>query len=121
LAGWAIETDSSELRMSGSGVVARYGPACALRRADGQLRSVRKHRSIAVEVEVVPWSDRRCQIGIRPRGGQLPRTDGRARRRYFALAVDAAQALAHALEAHVEDWTATQLRRPGADDVAHVG
>jgi hypothetical protein len=120
-AGWAIETDSSELRISGSGVVTRYGPACALRRSDGQLRSVRKHRPIAVEVEVAPWSDSRCQIGIRPRGGQLPRTDGRARRRYFALAVDAAQALAHTLEAQVEAWASTQLRRPGAGEVAHVG
>jgi hypothetical protein len=46
---------------------------------------------------------------------------GVARRRYFALAVDAAQGLASALESQVKDWTATQLRHPGAGDVAHVG
>lgn len=121
LAGWAIETESSELRIFGSGVVARHGPACALRRVDGQLHWGRKRRPIAIELEVVPWSDTRCQIGIRPRGRQVPMTDGLARRRYFALASNAAQGLACALESQVEEWMATQLRHPGAGDVAHAG
>jgi hypothetical protein len=120
LATWAIETDSSELRIFGSGVVARHGPACALRRADGHLRRGRR-RPIDVEVEVLPWSDTRCEIGIRPRGGKVLMTDGLVRRHYFALAVKTAQGLASALQFQVEDWMQTQLRRPGAGDVAHVG
>lgn len=118
---WAIETDSSELRIFGSGVVARYGPACALRRADGHLRRARKPRPIAVEVEVVPWSDSCCQIGIRPRGRNVSMTGGLARRHYFALAVEAAQGLACALESEVKDWMVAQLRHPGTGDVAHIG
>src|ERR1700751_1915678 len=55
LAAWAIETDSGELRIVGSGLVARHGPDCPLRRADAHLRSARKHRPMAIEVEVVPW------------------------------------------------------------------
>jgi hypothetical protein len=88
---WAIETGSSELRLFGSGVVARHGPACALRRADAHLRRGRRRRLIAVELEMMPWSDRRCEIGIRPRGRKVPMTGGFAQRRYFALAVEAAR------------------------------
>src|SRR5262249_51889878 len=117
---WAIETDSSELRIFGSGVVARHAPACALRRADGHLRQGRTRRPIAVEVELMPWSDSRCEIGIRPRGHKVPTTDGLAQRRYFALAVEAAQGLVCALECQVERWMLAQLRQPGSTDVAHV-
>jgi hypothetical protein len=36
-------------------------------------------------------------------------TDGRRQRQYFALAVEAAEGLADALEGRVEDWMVTQL------------
>jgi len=48
-------------------------------------------------------------------------TEGVIRQLYFALAIEAAQGLASALESQVQGWTVAQLRQPGAGDVAHVG
>ena len=45
-------------------------------------------------------------------------TDGRRQRRYFALAVEAAEALAHVLEHAVEDAMAAQLRGPQHESVS---
>jgi hypothetical protein len=117
---WAIETGSSELRVFGSGVIARHGPACALRRARGQLRGGRRRRPIPVEIEVMPWSDTRCEIAIRPRDRGVPMTDGSRQQRYFAVAVEAAEGLACALERHVEHEIVAQLREPGSEDVADI-
>jgi hypothetical protein len=71
-------------------------------------------------VELAPWSDRRCQIGIRPRTRAVPIMDSRRRRRYFALALEAAEALAHALERRVESSMAIQLCDPSRGIVTYV-
>lgn len=111
---WVVETTGTELRLVGNGAVERRGPGRPLRCAPGRLRRRAGRVSVAVEVEVVPWSDRRCQVGIRPLGRGVPMADGWRQRRYFSLAVDAAEGLAHALQSQVDDWMATKLRHPRA-------
>jgi hypothetical protein len=119
---WALETGSGELRIFGSGFTSRSGPACALRRADAQLRPGRRRWAFAIEVEVeiMPWSDDSSQIGIRPRDRRVPMADSVRRRRYLAIAVEAAAALACALEGQVEVWLLTQLPEPGEENAARV-
>jgi hypothetical protein len=107
---WVVATPSAELCSIGSGVVERTRPSSALRRTQGRLRQRGALVSLAVELEVAPWSTTRCEIGIRPCGRKVPLTDSRRRRRYLALAVEAAEGLAHALERRVEDWMRLQLR-----------
>jgi hypothetical protein len=89
--GLTIQTSSAELRLEDTGAAAR------LRRRGGLIR-------IEVEVEVIPWSDRRSEIGIRPRTRMIPMTWGWRQQRYLALAVEAAEGLARVLEVQVEDW-----------------
>jgi hypothetical protein len=106
---WVLETPATELRLVGNGPEEQPGPAWALRQAPGRLRRRGALVSVAVQVEVAPWSDRTCEIGIRPGCRAVPMTDGRRQRQYFALAVEAAEGLADALEGRVEDWMVTQL------------
>src|SRR5205809_4915275 len=58
-----VETSGTELFLFGTGAVERTGPSSALRRASGRLRPRRRLVSVAIEVEVAPWSDTRSQIG----------------------------------------------------------
>jgi hypothetical protein len=106
------ETPGAKLRLTGSCAPERSRPYTALRRTSGRLCHRRTLVSFPVEIEVSPWSGMRCEIGIRPRGRTVPMTDGWLRRRYLALAVDAAERLAHALERQVEDWMRAQLHDP---------
>jgi hypothetical protein len=106
------ETHGARLRLTGSCAPERSRSYTALRRTSGRLFHRRTLVSFPVEIEVSPWSGTRCEIGIRPRGRTVPTTDGWLQRRYIALAVDAAELLAHALERQVEDWMRGQLRDP---------
>jgi hypothetical protein len=115
-----VETPATELFLFGTGAVERSGPSSALRRAPGRLRHRRRLVSVAIEVEVAPWSDTRSQIGIRPRGHAVPLTHGKRQRCYFAHAVAAAEGLAQALERRVEDWMVTQLLDTGDGSLTHV-
>ena len=122
---WSLETASGELRIFGSGVTSRSGPACALRRANAQLCRRRRRWALGVqvevEVEIVPWSVDSCEIGIRPRDGRIPIADSVRRRRYLAFAVEGAEGLACALERQVQVWLLTQLSEPGQENVARFG
>ena len=115
---WLVETASTRLRLLARPHGDQRGATWPLRRAPARLHDTRGRGAIPVEVEVAPWSAARCEIGIRPRGRTVPMTDGRRQRRYFALAVEAAEALAHVLEHAVEDAMATQLRGPQHESVS---
>jgi hypothetical protein len=110
---WVIETSGSELRMVGTGAVDRPG-IWPLRQAPAQLRRRGGHGSMAIEVELTRWSKHRCEIGIRPCARMAPMSDSR-RRRYRALAVEAAEELAVRIEAHVHDWMYEQWFAPTRD------
>ena len=115
-----VQTPVIELVIFGDGAVERSSPSSSLRRVSGRLRHRRHLVGMAVEVELAPWSDRRCQIGIRPRAHTVPMTDGLRRRRYFDLALKAAGGLAQALELWVEDWLAAQLHDPDGGILTYV-
>jgi hypothetical protein len=91
--GATIQTSSAELRLQDT------GPAARLCRRGGLI-------CFEVEVEVIPWSDWRSEIGIRPRTRMIPGAGGRRQQRYFSLAIEAAEGLARVLQVHVEDWLA---------------
>jgi hypothetical protein len=102
---WVIETATCKLRLVGTGVVDRYEPLWSLRQASGRLRRRRRLTSMAVEVELRYWAERRCEIGIRPCPRTAPMTEAWCRRRYLAVAVEAVEELAFRLAAHVDDGT----------------
>jgi len=87
-----------------------------LRRAYGRIRRPGAIRGAgtAVEIEVVAWSNVRCEVGVRPVGRANVTSDSPRRRRYLALALAAAAGLAHALEDHVEDSIRVQLAGVGS-------
>ena|SRR5437660_6068537 len=108
----AIETPGAKLRFTPSYAREQSWPDAALRRTSGRLHNIRMLVSFPVEVELSAWSATRCEIGIRPRGRTVPITDGWLQRRYIALAVDAAEGLADAIERQIDDWLRAQLRDP---------
>ena len=115
---WLVETASARLHLLAGAYHDPPGVMWPLRRAPARLHDTRGKSGIPVEVEVAPWSAARCEIGIRPRDRTVPMTDGRRQRRYFALAVEAAEALAHVLERAVEDAMAAQLSGPRTERVS---
>jgi hypothetical protein len=112
---WVIETARGELQVVGTGLVIHQARLWALRRASGRLIPRGRLGAMAIEVEVTPWSQLRCEVGIRPGGWMAPATEGWRQRRYLALAIEAAEELALRLEAIVEDWMVEQLAGPAAD------
>jgi hypothetical protein len=105
---WIFETDSGELRLVGGVADSSWG-MWALRRAPGHLHQRGRLGRLAIELELTPWSGRRCEIGIRPCGRLAPTTEGWRQRRYLALAAEIAENLAHGLEAQVDNWISEQL------------
>lgn len=106
---WVLQTPSTVLRLVGTDVVGRCGRSGPLREARGRLRHKEGLVSIAVEVELTPWSDTRCEIGIRPEGRMIPLTDCYRLRRYVAMAVEAAEGLVSVLTDRVETWMIMEL------------
>ena len=115
---WLVETASARLRLLAGAYHDPPGVMWPLRRVPARLHDTRGKSGIPVEVEVASWSAARCEIGIRPRDRTVPMTDGRRQRRYFALAVEAAEGLAHVLERAVEDGMAAQLCGPQTEWVS---
>lgn len=74
-----------------------------LARAPGVLR-VGSATTISVELELLAWSSRRSELGLRPRGkgGRSPRLP----RSYF----DAAHGVMDELKAELEQWAVSSLR-----------
>jgi hypothetical protein len=109
---WIFETDAGELRLQGSGITDNPGAMWALRRAPGHLHRRGALSRRAIELELTPWSTRRCEIGIRHCGCLAPMTEGRRQRRYVALAAEIAEGLALRLEGLVDSWISEQLIAP---------
>ena len=107
---WVLETPSTVLRLVETDVVSRRHPLGPLRQARGRLRSREGLVGIAVELELTPWSDTRCEIGIRPEGWMVPLTDGYRLRRYVAMAVQAAEGFSSVLADRVEAWMTREVR-----------
>jgi hypothetical protein len=76
---------------------------------------------MAIEVELTRWSKHHCEIGVRPCARMAPMSDGWRRRRYLALAVDAAEELAVRLEAQVHDWMYKQWFAPTGNPARLTG
>jgi hypothetical protein len=106
---WIFGTDSGELRLQGTGVTDSPGAMWALRRAPGHLHRQGGLTRLAIELELTPWSKRRCEIGIRHCGRLAPITESRRQRRYVVLAAEVAEGLALRLETLVESWISEQL------------
>lgn len=66
-------------------------------RANGRLVDQRGHLVARVEIEVGAWSDDATRLQVRPRARRLESWTGRHIQRYFALAHDAADQTARAL------------------------
>jgi hypothetical protein len=109
---WIFETAAGELRLQGADVTDSPGAMWALRRAPGCLHRRGRLNRLAIELELTPWSKRRCEIGIRHCGWLAPMTEGRRQRRYVALAAEVAESLALKLEALVDSWISAQLIAP---------
>jgi hypothetical protein len=66
-------------------------------RANGRLVNGHGHLVARVEIEVGEWSDDATRLQVRPRAHHLGHWTGRHIKRYFALAHDAADQTARAL------------------------
>jgi hypothetical protein len=76
-----------------------------IRRATARLR-VAGRVTVGVEVELVIWSDDRCEIGIRPVGRLISIGGGRLHNRYLDVARGVAPRLADAMVEVADDWMA---------------
>ncbi len=92
------------LVLCGAPPVAPGGPLVPLRARTGRLRSAPGWRWFPVELELVAWSGRVAELGVRPRGRTARLADGRRQRRYLDLAVAVADHLAAELEAAFAAW-----------------
>lgn len=104
-----IETPTTQLWLEGAGLVDRVCRCAPLRQVPGRLRRRAALVSVPVEVEVTPWSDMQCEVGMRPCRRTVPLADCRRQRRYLDLAVEAVEGLVQMLENRVDDWMLTVL------------
>lgn len=108
-----VDTRTARLHVLESGLVPRHGAASALRRTRARLGSPGRLGNLTVDLEVSPWSDRRCEIGIRPLGRAVPLSDGHRTQRYFAIAVVAVEHLVQDIERRAEaEVSVSLLPRP---------
>jgi hypothetical protein len=109
-----VETASGCLRIRRSPAVSPPELEGPIRQLGAQLSSKRKLGRFAVAIELTPWSQHTCEIGLRPSGWRLPTGPGWRQRRYFSLAVDAAETMADHLESVVDGWIVGQMLGPSA-------
>lgn len=66
---WSIRADEEVLELAGTGVLSSGQTGWrVLRRLHGSLRSPGGWVRLPVELELLPWSSRRTEVGLRPRG-----------------------------------------------------
>jgi hypothetical protein len=95
---------SAVLVWRGPYIVPGPDPTTPLRASIGWLRPSSGWGGFAVEVDLVPWSRREAEVGIRPRGRFGPFVEGRRQQRYVGLAGAMAEHLAARLEAVAARW-----------------
>jgi hypothetical protein len=80
----------------------------AIRSAHTRL-PIARHMSVAVEVDLVPWTRATCEVGVRPAGRSVPFGGGWRYRRYMAVAVPVVELLAADMVSVVDEWAALGL------------
>lgn len=84
--------------LSGAGHLLGDGALRPYRRWYGELERHGSGRPVCVEVELNPWSNSCCELGIRPRTRSGTVSGPRARRLYFSVGSEVVDRLSEVVE-----------------------